>query len=134
MQRLDALGSTRLRPEAMHLACKAFAEGHLWAADTAALYILIRSAPAKRRAATGAAALHEIQSEFAGSQSKLTGTNGRAWLYFTLRLLEGTRPDAKTLARVRALREQAEALRRENHYARPMKELVEAADRVLSKD
>ncbi len=127
MQLLNVLGSTRLTPEAMDLAGAAFADGRLYENVMAALYVLLRSAPAETRVATGAAAMREIEKEFAGSKNKLSSSNGRAWLYFTLRLLEGTEPDAKTLARIRAIRAQAQELIRQNYYARQMKELDEAA-------
>ena len=131
MTQLNELGSTRLTPKAMEAACAAFVDGRLYSDICMALYVLIRSEPADRRAAVGAAAMREIEKEFAGSMNKLNSSNGRAWLWCTLRLLEGTKLDAKTIARIRALDQQAAGSIRRKRYVKILTEIRELAAKVL---
>ncbi len=75
-----------------------------------------------------------IEKALAGDEGdKIRSSDGRAWFYFALRLMEGTKPDAQTLSRVRALRGRAdEAKARNSDLSVPMNELCDAADAVLS--
>jgi hypothetical protein len=132
MYLLGKLGSTRLTPEAIDLACAAWVEAPLEEHGLAALYVLLKDAPALRRAEMTAAAMPAIEKTLAGDEGRTMGTcDGRAWLYFTLRLMEGTKPDAQTLRRVRGFRDRADAWVRNNRLSIPMKEIRDAADAVL---
>ena len=99
----------------------------------AALYVLLKDAPAPKRAEMTTAAMPALEKTLAGDEGRTMGTgDGRAWLYFTLRLMEGTKPDAQTLRRVRGFRDRADDWVRNNRLAVPMKEIRDAADVVLS--
>jgi hypothetical protein len=133
MYLLNKLGSTRLTPEAVDLACAAWVEAPLEEHGMAALYVLLKDAPAQKRAEMTAAAMPAIEKTLAGNEGRTMGTcDGRAWLYFTLRLMEGTKPDAQTLRRIRNFRDRADTWVRNNRLAVPMKEIRDAADAVLS--
>ena len=133
MYLLNKLGSTRLTPEAVDLACAAWVEAPLEEHGMAALYVLLKDAPAQKRAEMTAAAMPAIEKTLAGNEGRTMGTcDGRAWLYFTLRLMEGTKPDAQTLRHIRNFRDRADTWVRANQYLVPMTEIRDAADAVLS--
>jgi hypothetical protein len=133
MYLLGKLGSTRLTPEAIDTACAAWVEAPLEEYGLAALYVLLKDAPPLKRAEMTAAAMPAIEKTLAGDEGRTMGTcNGRAWLYFTLRLMEGTKPDAQTRTRIRNFRDRADAWVRNNRLAVPMTEIRDAADVALS--
>jgi hypothetical protein len=131
MTLLNELGSTRLTPKAMAAACAAFVDGRLDSNVCMALYVLIRSAPADRRAAVGSAAMREIEKEFAGSIRTLDSHNGRAWLWCTLQLLEGTKLDDATIARIRNLDLLATGSINRKRNVKILTEIHELAAKVL---
>lgn len=133
MYLLGKLGSTRLTPEAIDLAAAAWVEAPLEEHGLAALYVLLKDAPSQKRAELTAAAMPVIEKTLAGNEGRMMDTcDGRAWLYFTLRLMDGVKSDAQTLKIVRAYRDQADARIGKNRLAVPMKEIRDAAEAVIS--
>jgi hypothetical protein len=139
MYLLGKIGGTRLTPEAVDLAAATWVQAPLDQYSMAALYVLLKDAPADKRATITAAAMAAIDRTLAGADGdvdsqKLDTCDGAAWLYFTVRLMEGTKPDADTLKRVRKYRDVADALVREGPpgLLGMETELRDAADQVLA--
>jgi len=129
---LDLHAASRLSADAMDVA------GEAWAKPVGeyalpVLYVLLREAPAEKRSAIAAAALAAMKNEFVGEagDKRFISTDGLAWVYFTLRLMEGAKADADALVIVRDLRAKADGLMRHKGTASAMKEITDAADKVL---
>lgn len=130
MQALNRLGTTRLTDAAMELTAKVFIEGRYDRQGMATLYVLLRSAPSKRRAVVAAAAMREFEKEVGTDDHKFSDCNNRAWLYFALRLHEGITLDNETAKRTERFRTMADSILLQNRDAIEMTEMIETMDRL----